>query len=205
MQTIRIRQFSIAVLMLGVLSSTNVFGQATATKTKQADKKVVERVDVELDGGKLTLKIPKTWKKVPSSSRMRKGTFEIPTAKGETDKGELAIFNFPGNQVNANIVRWIGQFDGKGRKAKTVQGKAGENQYYIVNISGTYNKSVGPPIQRKTEPHENYRMLGVILPIEGKGMYFLKLSGPDKTVAAQLKNLRKSFGGKKATEKDYEM
>ena len=180
--------------------------QEAATVEVEAPKKPkIETVKFPIEGGNLVLNVPTTWKKMPNANRMRKGTFEIPPAKGDKEPGELTIFNFPGNQVDPNMKRWIGQFSSDGRKSKMVQGKAGKYEYYMVDISGTYNKSVGPPIARKTKPFSNYRMLGVIMPIPGKGMYFLKLAGPDKTIAGELDNLRNSFNGEKEAEKPYEM
>jgi gluconolactonase len=85
------------------------------------------------------------------------------------------------------------------------KGKAGANEYYIADISGTYQKSVGPPILRKTEPAPNYRMLGVIVVLPSEEVYFLKLTGPDATVKAQAETLRKSFGGKSEGEEDFEL
>ena len=65
-------------------------------------------------------------------------------------------------------------------------------------------KPDGPPILRKTKDTPGQRMVGVILNLEGKAVYFMKLTGPDATVAAQLNAVRASFGGKLDDEKEYE-
>ncbi len=57
--------------------------------------------------------------------------------------------------------------------SKSVKGMAGENEYVLVDISGTYNKPDGPPILRKTKAVPAYRMMGVILVLKGKGVYYL--------------------------------
>jgi hypothetical protein len=44
----------------------------------------------------------------------------------------------------------------------------------------------------------------VILNMEGKNVYFLKLTGPDATVAAQMDAVRASIGGQADSEKEYE-
>ncbi|HIF01628.1 MAG TPA: hypothetical protein EYG03_01895 [Planctomycetes bacterium] len=155
----------------------------------------------------LTLKIPATWKLKPSTSSMRLATYIIPAAKGDSDAGELTIFNFAGGggKVTDNISRWIGQFSGEGRTSKVTKGKAGDNDYYFANITGTYKKPIGPPFLRKTESAPGYRMTGVILVLQGKGVYYLKLAGPDATIKAQAAAFRKSFGGNSDGESDYEI
>ncbi|MCP4787616.1 MAG: hypothetical protein GY903_12895 [Fuerstiella sp.] len=155
----------------------------------------------------LTLKIPSTWELKPSSSRMRLATYAIPAAKGDSESGELTIFNFAGGggDVGANISRWVEQFGGEGRTSKVTKGKTGDNDYYFANIAGTYEKPVGPPFQRKTESSPGYRMAGVILVLQGKGVYYLKLAGPDATIKAQAEAFRRSFGGKSEGETDYEI
>ena len=46
-------------------------------------------------------------------------------------------------------------------------------------------------------------MVAVILMVKGKGNYFLKLTGSDKTVAQATSALRKSFEANKSKEKVY--
>jgi hypothetical protein len=72
----------------------------------------------------------------------------------------------------------------------------------MVEVSGTYNQSVGPPIRRQTKAVEGSRMLAVILQLD-QGVYFLKLTGKDKTVKAQSKSLRQAFGGTAESEAEY--
>jgi gluconolactonase len=74
----------------------------------------------------------------------------------------------------------------------------------LVDVAGTYKKPIGPPIQQKTQRAPGNRMLGLILAKEGKGNYFLKLVGPEKTVTAAADDFRSSFGGSAAAEKPYD-
>jgi hypothetical protein len=48
-------------------------------------------------------------------------------------------------------------------------------------------------------------MQGVMLTLKGSGNYFFKLTGPDKTVAAQADPFRASFGAKAAGETEYKL
>ena len=73
----------------------------------------------------------------------------------------------------------------------------------LVDVTGTYNKPIGPPIQQKTKAMPAARMLGVILAVEKKGNYFLKVTGPQKTVSAAAKAFRNSFGAAASKEKEY--
>jgi gluconolactonase len=162
-----------------------------------------EAKDVKV--GDITLKTPANWKQSDPTSRLRLAQFAIPAAEGDKDDAELAIFSFGGGGgVKANIDRWIGQFAADGRKTKTTIGESKSGKYVVLEVEGTYNKPVGPPVLGKTEPTPDSRMLAVILAVEGKGNYFLKLTGPDKTVASASDALRTSFGGDAASEKPLE-
>lgn len=154
----------------------------------------------------LTLTVPATWKESDVQSRMRLTTLDIPAASTDGGKGELAIFNFAGGGggLKQNIERWIGQFGAEGRESKVVKGKAGDEEYHLLELSGTYNKSVGPPIMRKTEAVKGYRMLGAIVPI-GPDVYYLKMTGPDATIKAAAKDFRKSFGGSSKSEEQIKL
>ena len=86
---------------------------------------------------------------------------------------------------------------------KVTQGKSPLGEYLIVDVIGTYNKPDGPPIAGKTIPVPGQRMLQVMLMNDDKGTYFLKLTGPEKTVSSAADDLRKSFGAKADDEKEY--
>ena len=183
---------------------------ALASSVIQADdekKKDAREETVEVKLKDLVLNLPKSWAASDTVNSMRLATYEIPAAEGDKDKSELAISTFAGDGggVAANVDRWVGQFSAEGREASIKKGMVGKNSYHIANIAGTYQKPVGPPRDRKTVAAEGYRMLGVIVTLEGKGVYFLKLTGPDATVKAQEEILRASFGGNSEGEEDYEI
>ncbi len=187
------------------LGSACTLQAADETSKKPAEAKAEDTTTVKLRD--LSLTLPKSWSASDQQSQMRLATYFIPAAAGDKDKGELAISTFAGGGggIAPNLQRWISQFDAAGRKAVVKKGKAGANEYYIADISGTYQKSVGFPSLRKTEPAPNYRMLGVIVVLPSEEVYFLKLTGPDATVKAQAETLRKSFGGKSEGEEDFEL
>ena len=83
-------------------------------------------------------------------------------------------------------------------------GESPQGQYWIVDLSGTYNQPIGPPFMRRTKPLPEARMLAVILVVkEKKGVYYLKMVGGAKTVGSAAKLFRASFGGSADKEKDY--
>jgi len=185
-----VRIVSIVVCLFGLLCGS--FCQADESGTQ------------EYKAQELTLQVPKAWKEKPTANKLRLAQFEIPAMEGDSEPAELAVFPPFGGSVAENIKRWVGQFESEGMKATFTQGKVAQGAYVLADISGTYQKPDGPPIARKTKPAPNYRMIAVILSTEKEGNYFLKLTGPEKTVAAAADALRKSFGANAAQEEKFE-
>jgi gluconolactonase len=169
----------------------------------RAEEKDAKTREVKIE--EITLAVPGHWVQKPASNKLRLAQFDIPAAEGDEEASELVVYSFGGGGggVDANIKRWIDQFQPKGRKVKLTSGKSPQGEYIFVDLSGTYNKPIGPPILNKTEPLANARMLAVILTIEQKGNYFLKLAGPEKTVSGESKSLRAAFGADETKEKEY--
>ena len=126
---------------------------------------------------------------------MRAATYRVPAASGDAEDGECAVFFFgpgQGGGVEANIDRWINQFeqpDGKPsaeratRKSETVGGIPVSS----IDLSGTYKG--GGPGMGTSAPKTGYRLLGAIATGPQAGIFF-KLTGPSKTVAAAEKEFR---------------
>lgn len=173
-----------------------------AFATAADEKKEVREVKVE----DITLTVPADWKQEEASNQLRLAQFVIPPVEGEKEKAEMVVSHFggTGGGIDANIERWIGQFAAEGRKSKVTKGESKQGPYHFVDITGTYNMPVGPPILRQSKPLPDARMIGVILEVEGKGNYFLKLAGPAKTVSAQEEAMRASIGGDAKSEKPHE-
>lgn len=135
---------------------------------------------------------PSGWEAKPASG-MRAATYIIPAAKGDPEGGECAVFVNIGGGVQANIDRWIGQFeqpDGGSSAAKAKQAKETINGMPVttVDLTGTFaggGMAMGQPATKKT----GYRLLGAI--VEGSsGEVFFKFTGPAKTVAAAQADFR---------------
>ena len=125
-------------------------------------------------------------------------------ATGDQRPAELAVFNFKGGgSVDQNIKRWIDQFDPEGRKQQLFEGKTANGRYWLANISGTYNKPIGPPFLRKTQSEPGSRVLAMIFVGKQGTVLYLKLVGPDKTVSAQAERMRTVIGAELEAEKPY--
>lgn len=161
---------------------------------------------VEVKAADLTLNVPKAWKQQQPSNNLRLAQFVVPAAAEGVEAAELVISGPFGGSAAQNIQRWLGQFDSKGREVKMTQGTSSQGKYILVDISGTYNRSIGPPIRRQTESVEGFRVINVMLSVENGrgGNYFLKLTGPSETVATAGALLRASFGADADKETAYE-
>ena len=186
------------IVMAGLAVAEDAQTEAPATEAA----KVVE-------AGDLKLTVPPTWKQQQPSNNLRLAQFAIPAAEGDKDGAELVISPPIGGTRADNITRWVNQFEAGGRELVMSQGKCPQGEYVLVQLSGTYKRSIGPPIRGKTEPAPDYKMHGVMLTVmkDGKnvGSYFLKLTGPAKTVAASEEALRALIAADKSKEEKYEL
>jgi hypothetical protein len=140
--------------------------------------------------GGLTWNVPPAWKAQPQRP-MRAATYTAPKAATDPEGGECAVFYFgpgQGGGVDANLKRWIGQFEAPGggpadKLAKTSKGTVNGLPVTRIDLTGTYKPASGPMMQA-TGSKPGYRLLGAI--VEGpQGAVFFKFTAPAKTVAAQ--------------------
>ena len=185
-----------------VLCGSTVLASA-ADKAEKKDSPKTSTVTVD----DLKLTVPSTWKQKKPSNRLRKAQFEVLGPKGEAS-AEVVVYEFAGGGggIGANIKRWISQFQAKGRKAKVTQGESPQGKYVMVDITGTYNQPIGPPIRRMTKALPNARMLAVILGVtKVKKVYYLKFAGSSKTVTANAAAIRASIGADASKEKELKL
>jgi hypothetical protein len=134
---------------------------------------------------------------------MRAATYRVPATSGDKEDGECAVFFFgpgQGGGVEANIERWIGQFeqpDGKpsGERAKRQKEMINGLSVTTIDLSGTYAGG-GPMMGGAGQKKAGYRLLGAI--VEGpQAAIFFKLTGPAASVEAargEFGDLLKSLG-----------
>src|SRR5579872_5132659 len=67
--------------------------------------------------GEIKLKVPESWKQQPPTNKLRLAQFTVPKAPGDAEDGEFVVFFFGGatGGTDANVQRWINQFDSKDR------------------------------------------------------------------------------------------
>ena len=132
---------------------------------------------------------PAGWASRPAASSMRVAEFTLPRVAGDAEDGQLTLYYFggQGGSVQANLDRWIGQMtqpDGRASKdvattttMKTTSGLA----VTLVDVGGTYVAEVTPGSkERFNKP--GFRLRAAVVETKS-GPYFVKLTGPAKTIA----------------------
>ena len=148
--------------------------------------------------GGLTFQRPEAWGWTETRSPMRKAQLSVPGSDAKSG-GEVVFFHFgPGNGggVQANVDRWLGQFEEKGAalvsKVETV--KVRNQDLTFVRAQGTYLS--GMPGGPKT-PQPDTLLLGAIVP-GPEGAVFVRFTGPSVTGKSAEPAFRKMAEG--ATE-----
>jgi hypothetical protein len=140
--------------------------------------------------GDLRLKAPDGWVSERPSSSMRVSQYQLPAAQGDSEAASLVVYYFgagQGGSVDANLERWIGQMqtaDGRPAKgaAKTETTTVNGMKVTLLDVAGTYaggdmGGGGGAPSSKP-----NFRMRAGVIETP-RGAYFIKLVGPEKTVA----------------------
>jgi hypothetical protein len=134
----------------------------------------------EKEAPALTWTPPPAWNVSPSQSAMRIATYRIPRAPGDTEDTELSVVR-AGGSPEANIERWLGQFDKAGkdtRTTRTIQGMP----VTVVEVQGTFLGG-GMAMGGAPSSHPGWALLAAIVPTPGSA-YFFKMTGPAKSVVA---------------------
>jgi hypothetical protein len=114
---------------------------------------------------------------------MRVAEFVLPKAAGDADDAELIVYYFggTGGSTEANIQRWIGQVEAGSAKPARRNRVVNGLTITEVDVSGTYTAETRPGSgERLNKP--NYRLRAAVIET-ARGPYFVKLVGPQKTVA----------------------
>jgi hypothetical protein len=145
-------------------------------------------------GGSLQWTAPTRWQVGPERA-MRAATYLVPATGGDSEGAECAIFLNIGGGVQANIDRWIGQFnqpDGSPSTGKARQERETINGFAVttVDLTGTFNAGgMAMGMAQPSTPKAGYRLLGAIVESPG-GEVFFKMTGPEKTMGAAQKEFR---------------
>jgi len=138
---------------------------------------------------------PSRWM-ASDASGMRLATYSIP-GPGGSDPAECAVYYFgpgQGGGVDANIQRWIGEFENPGAHNVATREVAGM-KVSQVRITGTYRAHAMGATSAPDE-HEDWGLLGAV--VEGpNGDLFFKLTGPGRTVDGASKEFDAMLGSLK--------
>jgi hypothetical protein len=176
-------------LMVSGMVMGAVFGKPEAEDNKNEGK---DRV-VEL--GSLKSKVPEAWRPAETKNTMQIYRFTLRHPKDDKADAELIIFHFnggSGGSVEDNVKRWKGMIlPPEGKKidevSKLDKFKVGEAAITIVDVEGTYLARERPADpSSKTEKKPDYRLLGIVFEIP-KDAYYMRMTGPAKTVAEHKK------------------
>lgn len=129
--------------------------------------------------GPLRWTTPDDWQAAKPASSMRLAEYLIP---GKPEAAVMSIFYFGpagGGGVDANVSRWVGQFDDGKAQANTEVKTVNGLKVHTVDASGTYNPGMAGG---NSPPQKDYRMLGAIVE-SSAGLFFFKLVGPASVVA----------------------
>jgi hypothetical protein len=153
---------------------------------------------IALADGHLQLTRPAGWKSRPPRSRIVEQELEVPAHEDDPVAGRVTIMG-AGGSIEANIARWVGQFEpanGKPVERQVQVRKIANCDVHLVDLSGTYLDRPqgfrGPVVKRP-----DYRMLGAIIVTAKYGDYFVKLYGPKKTVDQQAEAFAQFIGSLK--------
>jgi hypothetical protein len=138
--------------------------------------------------GDVSYKVPEGWTAEKPTSEMRLAQYKLPKAAGDEEDALLVVFYFgpgQGGTTQANIDRWVNQVkqpDGSDSKdkAKTETLTVNGLQVSTVDVKGTYSGGMSQDSGPK-DSKSIYRLRGAVIETP-KGSYFVKLTGPEKTV-----------------------
>ncbi len=135
-------------------------------------------------GGNVSVKglswtVPGAWESQTPNNSMRAAQFNIPGTRG----GATVYWASAGGSVEANVDRWAAQVlneYGQAGSPRTNTRSIAGSDVTLVELEGTFMD--GLPGGAQTE-RRRYALRGAI--IEGpRGLVFIKMTGPDKTIEA---------------------
>jgi hypothetical protein len=111
---------------------------------------------------------------------MRIATYRVPKAPEDAEGGEATVSRV-GGTPEANIARWIGQFQSHGPEKRTESVVRGL-QVHVVEVEGTFLSGSMMAGSAGT-PKPGWMLLGAVIEAAGTP-YFFKVTGPKATISA---------------------
>lgn len=164
-------------------------GSAPLAQTQSAaPARTSSQTSSPIGAGELRYKVPVGWVVEKPTSDMRVAQYKLPKTGGDSEDGLLIVYYFgkgQGGPAQANIDRWIGQMqqpDGSPSKdkAKTEALTVNGLPVNTVDVLGNYSGGMSPD-SAPAEKKSIYRLRAAVVETPN-GNYFVKLTGPEKTV-----------------------
>lgn len=135
--------------------------------------------DAKLSVGQFTFALPAPWKQAENTGMMTKAVVQYAVEGGSTVEAKFYDFGGPSGGIEANVKRWIGQFEGT-PEVKREDLEMNGTKIALLTATGTFLD--GAPMSPQKTPRPNYTLLGAVL--EGsQSSCFIKLTGPKADVA----------------------
>lgn len=122
--------------------------------------------------------VPAAWNVAPNPNAFRLATYRV--SADPNDPTEVTVSR-AGGSADANIRRWIAQFDDAGADTRTDR-KVNDVDVIVVQVSGTYTGDGMMP-GSNAEPKKGWTLVGAIA-AGGGTPYFFKMLGPTARVRA---------------------
>ncbi len=149
---------------------------ASATQTSQ------------LPAGEVHYKTPEGWVVEKPTSEMRRAQYKLPKVEGDGEDALVVVYYFgpgQGGTPEANIERWLNQVkqpDGSPSQAKARTDTMTVNGLKVSTVDVLGNYSGGMSMDSAPKDNKSiYRLRGAVIETP-TGSYFVKLTGPEKTV-----------------------
>jgi len=139
--------------------------------------------------GTLKFSAPTGWVEEKPGSSSRVAQYKLPRVGNDSEDASAILYFFgqgQGGGTSANIERWVNQMqqpDGNASKDKAKEETLTVNGLKVstVDVSGTYTAEMAPG-SGTFHNNPNYRLRAGVIETP-RGSYYLKVVGPDKTMA----------------------
>lgn len=143
--------------------------------------------DEKLTVGQFDFVLASPWKKAENSGMMTKAVLVWPVEGGAPIEAKFYDFGGPSGGIEANITRWVSQFEGK-PEVKQEELTFGTTKVVLLTASGTYLD--GGPMSPTKTPRPDYTLCGAILAGDQSNV-FIKMAGPKAAMAKAQADFKK--------------
>lgn len=145
--------------------------------------------DTKITVGDFSFAVAAPWKEGQNTGMMTKAVLNYPVEGGTALEAKFYHFGAgQGGDVDANVKRWVSQFEGTPDVKKEEIPVADGSKVTLLTIKGTYLD--GPPFGGAKTPRADYALLGAIL-VGKDSPVFIKLTGPQAATTTAQESFKK--------------